>query len=207
MPQPNLSYVRKDTIIHADKQYQYYRDFPVTRELADSLPMLNHFGIELVGIDDLFDDVETMYKIQTRQLYLTSMTILGTMKRPYQKISGVEPAAYGKYNTMRYEGLLERIPFTGTIVMGLPYIARIQGIFDYKTVKVVNCIRGEVKEIEDLSTYIQNIKDEIQEIEQEYQHEKATRNRYSGKLKRMYSSRIQKVYRNLGYKLHGFHRN
>lgn len=205
MPQPNLAYVRKDTIVHADKQYQYYRDSPVTREIVDTLPMFKHFGIEFIGIDTFYD-VETMYKIQTRQLYLTSMTMLLTMKKPYQKISGVEPT-YGKYDSMQYEGLLERIPFTGKIVMGLPYIARIQGIFDYETVKVVNCIEGEIKEIEDLSTYIQSIKEQIQEIEQEYQHVKETRNRHSGKLKRMYSSRKQKIYSNLSYKLYGFHIN
>lgn len=201
----NLNYVRKDTIVYSNEKYQHFIDSPITREMDHRLPLLKHFGIELIYSMESAWDAEAMYKIQTRQLYLTSMKMAQPMKEPYQKIGSVEPTQ-GKY-AMRYEGLFERIPFTGKIVMGLPYIPLRCNIFDYEIVKVVNCVEGEVKTIDDLSTYIRDVKEQIRGIEEAYQHEKATRSRHAGKLQRMYSSKKQEVYDKLDYKLYGFHIN
>lgn len=180
----NPDYVSKSAIVWGDEKYQFYG-----HNLRE-LPMLKHFGIQVRFIMDDLSYCEAQYKIQTRQLYLTELTVYG-MHKPYPKIGKTEPEGDP---IVHYKELLERLSYySGSFLMGQPFIAIRQNIFDYLSLRRVNCENGEVKETLNLSDYLRQTAYELDKIDNEYNAEKETRERKKSKHARFFSKRKKAI--------------
>ena len=189
----DLAYVSKNAIVWGDEKYQFYGH--TSREL----PMLKHFGIQVRSIMDDLAYCEAQYKIQTRQLYLTELTVYG-MHKPYPKIGKTEPEGDP---IVHYKELLERLSYySGSFLMGQPFIAIRQNIFDYLSLRRVNCLNGDVKGVQDFSEQVQKVRQNIEGLKQQFYQEDAVHSKTS-KQKRLLNRKIASIENDLSEQIYG----
>lgn len=182
------------TMSYLDKKYYVLGD----SERTLIFNLCNFLGLPkgILYADGISDELAD-FKIANGQLYLTSFCIASKIDE-CPELQGIKPIEM-PFGLIQYSNLLKRVEFTGNLVFGNS--AR-NIITKSMTIFRANCLNGDVKGVQDFSEQAQKVRQNIDELKQQFYQEDAIHSKTS-KQKRLFNRNILSIKNDLSEEIYG----